>query len=147
MGKLYYTDVLIIAYMAHEFEVVVEKEVKNSGFFRVNHRRDMSANKADFKWDAVCRFDISITPSGKWDRRTSPHKPPFYIHEDSLPIFEPQVGDIGKIDGEDEVVYYQNFQGEKGWYDGFVAWGTKYYDDAAKIIQRDGKQFFHPQEE
>ena len=144
--KLYYTDALAAAYMASEFGVIFTKEIK-AGLWQ-----------SSLHHDSAIDYDIKITPrrGRKIDKRLSPYKPPFYIHPDSYHIFEPQVGDLVKInygicnDEYDKsandhyqvisLVRNKEFQ---------LARTPRYFsfNKMRRIIQRNNKPFFWPEEE
>ena len=142
MKKLYYTDPLAAAYMAREYAVKFQ----------------VLAPKGDgFGW---YDFAPDWKPFAMQDSK-------FYVHPDSLSVFEPQVGDLitdyervsitDKADKEfpnkfcitktdelfDLTCLYQFILTEEN-YDN--AWSCNHWG-GQKIIQRDGKPFFWPESE
>ena len=125
----YYDDALQAAYMCKEFGIKYEN---NAGYIKKGE--PFSIIKFLGLYPEQGGFGLQIAR----DIRCR-----YYIHEDSLPIFEPMVGDITTQDGlkevgaiVDGVVYDAN-------YDGCII----YKFDAWKIIQRDNKAFFTPMEQ
>lgn len=128
MTRLYYDDPLAAAYMAREFGV------------RLGYPQD---NK-DYPFVEICdtRYEYLMLSDAKGK---------YYIHPDSLAVFEPKEGDLVWNQYRGEVGYIQqinmypenpcvalsdNLEPRK---DDHKIWS---YGSIHRIIQRDNKQFF-----
>jgi len=114
MNKNVNTDPLAAAYMAREFGM--EFDIPN----------DKYGKAKDYSITYACEeFGV---------------KPPFYIHPDSLPILQPQDGDVYlNTAGRPEIWHERQFLNGR-WVK--MTWHKDY-----KIIQRNNKPFFAPLEE
>lgn len=115
MSKLYYDDPLVAAYMSREFGVTTSSEQCAKNFNWEEWAHSDSLIKI-FIYENNLSIDEFYEHCGK-----------FYIHPDSLPVFEPREGDLVCVDD----TYYTVDK-----YDKFG--GIKEY----KIILRNGKPFF-----
>lgn len=124
MTKLYYTDPFSASYMAKEFLV-----------------RMLGDDGEEILW---ARIDNTI----EWlvcDKQSDDNYPGyvgerFYIHPDSLHIFEPQVGDVVAWKVNEGKPYEEEFINRA--YKELID-----YKIPTHIIQRDGKPFFMPESE
>jgi hypothetical protein len=128
--RYFYTCPIEAAYMAKNFSMkFLKPSIKNVGGKIVPC--EWPAN--DWETDFFC----SSQSDCDWESG------PFYIHHDSLPIFEPQEGDSGITGGELLV----NFT-DGDWCillpDGYQGLDD---DIQVKIIQRQGKAFIMPEVE
>ena len=121
----YYDDPLVVAYMAREHRVYTYQGSEAGGDYIVN-------DPASFFHFLKDELPKSINTT---------EKQRYYIHEDSLPIFEPKHGDWGRGKAGQMCCYVDD---ELKWYvpqDGV-------YIEAADIVTRRPKlQFFTPLEE
>lgn len=128
--KLYYTDPLAAAYMAREFGV---------RFFDGTKDDELKAIRYDncIKW----AYSSGIFPDGERVDSFSFYKGErFYIHPDSLSIFEPKVEDL-MTEGKTIVEHvYKTIDKQ------VMSRGHLFYSPY-KIIQRNNKPFFMPEEE
>lgn len=108
MTKLYYTDPLKAAWMAREFGVKFEQDNFSQG-------RDWLCGSTLYHGDA-----------------------PYFIHPDSLSIFEPMEGDLVYCHPTD---VYEIWRDEK--FEPTVV--HKSFADLGDIVTRNGKAFFMPE--
>jgi len=144
MTKLYYTDPLAAAYMSREFGVEYHKlgKIANWKVWQIDGEVD-GAIFIDPK--IMSHIDFLHDFGGK-----------FSIHPDSLHIFEPQEGDYIYFDnefGENRDEYGIGEVSISLWTDEVlsVRWGNIGLRlnecENVRIIQRNGKPFFWPEEE
>ena len=127
--KKFYTDPLQAAYMAKEFGVEFYGRDLEDGC-EYNHTIDWLLRNATLgkeKWNST---DIMV-------------------HEDSLPIFKPMIGDLIFDEVVSRCNYEQYFILQENTKCGFGEPITDSFKEMGcfAILQRDGKQFFTPQEE
>lgn len=127
--KKFYTDALISAYMAETFNVKLQFDGRDADDWEVY--KEVSP-RTEGHLQYIIGYDQTVVPVGH-----------YYIHEDSLPIFEPQV---------DDQVYCHNMYKTYRVISEAPRYPHEIHMDFAKesnvkIILRDGKQFFHPQSE
>lgn len=104
--KMFYADALKVLWMKKHFSIEIVSSIFEDGSFEGCIIRDLDENGV------------------------------FYIHPDSYGILEPKVGDLVKIDGENE---YQVINYDAELFD--IRHGVD------QIIQRQGKAFFMPEVE
>lgn len=120
MSKLFYTDPLKAAWMAREFGV---KFISHGG--------------ADLIYNGGDDFSVIDCPRGHYVGEY------YHVSPDSLPIFEPKVGDKD----EDGYVYEEKklaWLRKDGLYDNDPVYG---YRHTSEIAKRDNKPFFMPEVE
>lgn len=135
--KLYYDDPLQAAYMAREFGVKYQSEYK------------WQSEKWGDKYGDYLEHFIFVLPGGSLTEQVDE----YYIHPDSLDIFEPKLHDVVEWDGImfGMVIGVNEEEGDIG-----VQHGCQ--DDGScdvytlepyeiTIIQRDNKPFFTPRRE
>lgn len=111
MTRYFYTDPLAAAWMAKHFGME----------FTVTHNGPGCLGK----------HPLGETPILE-------HRPPFYIHPDSLPLLGPQVGDLAILPADHEHSDATRIMEDN------IRWVAEV---GAKIIQRDGKAFHWPESE
>lgn len=134
MLKMYYTDQIAAAYMAREFGVKFEESIS---FLTAQGWQDQLRD---------------LHPEKLMDDDFAPSLGRYYIHPDSLPIFEPMVGDL--VTAKNDFVQYVAFVEKEGLakcnyhqpmvilkQDGQCPFKV------TSIIQREGKPFFWPEVE
>ena len=139
MTKLYYDDAVVAAYMYYKFMIKfigVNYEYKNDNCTEESRYETYKGEIENFigHEELYCPYDR------------------YYIHSDSMPIFEPKEGDLihGKEKYLDVYKRVDDIVKSKSIVTGFWSDGLHYSltDDFEKwtIIQRDGKAFFMPKE-
>lgn len=127
--KMFYTDPLAAAYMAREFGV----EIVGAFEKLVPEQEKIFILQIPFReW-----FEILLDSRNM--RINQGYRKPdrYYVNDDSLPVFEPKVGDVGH-NGEQAGDFRDK---------GFFETDEGLEVDKCKIIQRDGKPFFWPEVE
>lgn len=120
--RYYYTDGIKAAYMAREFNFQMQVKVLKD-FDSVEYV------------DKILNLDCA--PMDVWWLQNFPPKLcKYFIHPDCHDMLKPQVGDLVKIDGEEE---YQLINYDAELFD--IRHGCE------EIIQRNGIAFFTPEEE
>ena len=115
MTKLFYTDPLKAAFMAREYAVKFKDGDSFQSAIEVANNASLHPNIG------------------------------FYIHPDSLSIFEPKEYDIVTAEFEDKVAIGEMANYGQIFHIYGILMSSEY--DSASIIQRDGKVFFMPERE
>jgi len=126
----YYDDALQAAFMAREFGVKYNFINKKSGYTFCISQTQKGLTGEHVMFDEYLRM-IGATQEHC----------PFYIHEDSLPIFEPQLGDWGRGKAGQMCFYVDD---ELKWYE---PQDGVYIETADIITRRPKLHFFTPESE
>jgi len=132
MTKLYYTDAIKAAWMCREYGVHFTEPLA-LGFHNG-------------------QYVIALSPHLDMSKDAK-----YYIHPDSLPIFEPMDGDVYEVDvTEDVPVYHENaksgdapmyYTSRSSPYSQFQVYRNNPNGAFKRIVERNGKAFFMPEQQ
>lgn len=159
MTKLYYTDALKAAWMSSEFGVryIKSPELPEWGRYHSNYSIETTISiqlECGKQSDSSVLYKTKAFPDYPFSGR-------YFIHPDSLSIFEPMEGDIVQIDnffgsidsGCRKISGIRQVDANGGtgpfydYYDNTRESDWFMPDDPIRIIQRNGKAFFAPETE
>ena len=152
MMTKFYTDPLQAAYMAREFGVKFQPRVIEKTMVMKDCHGIHNAGKVKEYMETRKTTYLSIVSNliKHVDRK-------YYIHEDSLPIFKPKIGDLVRTKHNGICYEVDNFPTHHGQFIPVCPPSAKYYgrkdgrqavfEGNIIIILRDNKQFFTPETE
>lgn len=144
MTKLYYTNPLIAAYMAEEFEIrYLDNDGNDIWFHHVDTSFGYSLQKAKLLFQSK---ENNAKASIFHPELTFNTQRKAYIHPDSLDIFEPKIWDVVEWDG----IMYGDVIGKNENIIGIQHGKSDVYMvdiNEITILQRNNKPFFVPENE